>query len=344
MKNKSVYDRVLDQYNKEQQTAIRIEEDRLCPLLPVVDAESQTVTVSPHLEDLLMLFNIYSLCPKSGSKALHHFLLYHLAMRKNAYAKAEELLRLLRADLEETRQQADNSICLPDMVIECQIIFILMHEASHIFYHHHPDMLAANCRTMKDNLIWLRRQLDTDRPMLVRLLHLLVPGMRGKMEHSFDEAKSDAALQEELLCDDSAWRIAFNLICQNTTDPDFKAILGGYTVLSLYCLEAQRTLEKIYLTSGNLERQRHLAFDTTRSTMLTNTVWDDVEPSAIRHFTSLVNRISRSGRLALMLTLCDNIEHIGYIRNMPRERYSKTESIRIREMYGNVIRNLYGEQ
>lgn len=319
--------------------SVCLHEDALAKLLPAVDVESQTVTINPLVEDLLMLFNIYSLSPYNGGRALHHFLLYYHAMQKNMYAKEEELLSLLRTDFDKIKQDTDR-VCLPDMVMECQTIFILMHEASHIFYHHHPDTLATNRQTMKDNLIWLRKQLDTDRPMLLKLLHLLVPGLRGKMEHSFDEAKSDPKLQEELLCDDAAWRITFNLICQNTNDPELRAMLSGYTVLSLYCLEAQRTLEKIYLTADNAERQKHLAFDTSRSTILTNTVWDDVEPSSIKVFTSLVNRISRSSRLALMLTLHENIEHIGYIRNMPRETYSMTESIRMRKMYKDISQSI----
>lgn len=332
---------MLDQYNKEQHTAISMEEDVLGAFTPVTDLMSQTITVNPHIETMFTLFNLCTVNRTDGSNAIHHFLLYHLAMGKNMYVKAEELLHLLQADLRRLMGTgSENRPPLTDIFMECQTIFLLMHEASHIYYHHHPDILADNCKVMKDHLQWLRHELDTDRPLLVKLMHGLIPGLRGKMEHSFDEAKTDPCLQEELLCDDAAWRITFQLMQQNVPDRELQAVLAAYTVYTLYYIEAQRTLENIYLTDDNQVRQQHLMFDTTRSTVLVNRIWDFIDPAHIGTFKSLVNAISRQGRLFLMLPLRVNIDHIAHIRLCPREKYLPKENRRLTEMYNGVIDNL----
>lgn len=341
MKNRKIYDDVLAQYNKEQHTEIGMEEDLLGPFTPCIDLEEQSITLNPHIETMFTLFNMSTVNRMDGSNAIHHFLLYHLAMGKNLYSKAEELLHLLQADLRSFKAtMSDNKLPLTDIFMECQTIFLLMHEASHIFYHHHPDILANNSKAMKDHLQWLRSELDTDRPLLVRLMQGLIPGLRGKMEHSFDEAKTDHKLQEELLCDDAAWRITFNLMQQNVPDKEQKAVLAAYTVYTLYYIEAQRTLENIYVTDDNQARQRHLMFDTTRSTVLVNLIWDFIDPAHIGTFKSLVNAISRQDRLFLMLPLRANADHIACVRLCEKGKYSLKENRRLTKMYNEIIDDL----
>lgn len=340
MKSRKVFDDVLARYNEEQQTSIRLEEDLLGEFTPTTDLVSQTVTLNPHLEMLFTLFNLCTVNKAIGSKAIHHFLLYHLAMRKNMYGKSEELLNLLHDDINRLMAtKGENRLPFTDLLMECQIIFLLMHEASHIYYYRHPEALAANRKGMKHDLQWLRRELDTDRPILVRLMQGLIPGLRNKMEHSFDEAIADQDLQEELLCDDAAWRITFNLMKRNVPDSELQAILAAYIVYTLYYIEAQRTLENIYMTDDNQVRQQHLMFDTTRSTMLVNLVWDFIDPACIGTFKSLVNAISRTDRLFLMLPLRANMEHIAYIRHGQREKYSLKENLRMTELYNETIGN-----
>lgn len=341
MKNRQLYDDVLTKYNKESHTAISIEEDILGAFTPVTDLMSQTISINPQIDTMFTLFNLYTVNRIEGSRAMHHFLLYHLAMGKNMYAKAEELLHLLQVDLQQLMAtKLENKPPLTDIFMECQTIFLLMHEASHIFYHHHPEMLAESCKEMKKHLKWLRQELDTDRPLIVKLLHGLVPGLRGKMEHSFDEAIVDAALQEELLCDHAAWDITFNLMKQNVADKEHQAMLAAYTVYTLYYIEAQRTLENIYLTDDSQVRQQHLMFDTTRSTVLVNYIWDFIDTSHISTFKSLVNAISRQDRLFLMLPLRANADHIACVRLCDKGKYSLNENRRLTEKYNETISKL----
>ena len=341
MKNRKIYDDVLIQYNMEQHTSVSMKEDALGAFTPVIDLEEQIITLNPHIETMFTLFNMSTVNRTDGSNAIHHFLLYHLAMGKNLYAKAEELLQLLQTDILHLREiKAENKPPLTDIFMECQTIFLLMHEASHIFYHHHPDILADNSKAMKEHLQWIRSELDTDRSLLVRLMQGLIPSLRGKMEHSFDEAKIDHNLQEELLCDDAACRITFNLMQQNVPDKEQQAVLAAYTVYTLYYIEAQRTLENIYMTEDNQMRQRHLMFDTTRSTVLVNLIWDFIDPAHISTFKSLVNAISRQDRLFLMLSRRDNVDHMACVRLCDKGKYSLKDNRRLTEMYNEMIDNL----
>lgn len=130
------------------------------------------------------------------------------------YGKAEELLDLLNRDIDdlyEIVRKEDIRFC--EIVAEYQTSFILIHEFSHIYYYTHPRALDENRCILKDNLIGLRKQLDTDKPLLARMLHFFIPSMRYAQEHSFDEAIASPELQEELLCDDAAWRMTYH--CSN---------------------------------------------------------------------------------------------------------------------------------
>ena len=159
------------------------------------------------------------------------------------------------------------------------------------------------------------------------MLHFFIPSMRYAQEHSFDEAIASPELQEELLCDDAAWRMTYHLLQSNITDSEPCAQLSAYVVFTLYYIEAQRTLENIYLTDDKKQRQ--------------NTIWDDVPHETIKQYQSLVNDISRMGRLFLLLPLRSNVEHIGYIRLMPKEKYSLKELKRLDAIYGKVDERLW---
>lgn len=168
------------------------------------------------------------------------------------------------------------------------------------------------------------------------MLHFVAPQMKRAQEHSFDEAIASRELQEELLCDDAAWRMIHHLLKSGIPDSDQRALLSAYVVFTLYYIEAQRTLENIYQTDDHNQRQKDLMFDTSRSTVLVNTIWDDVPSETIKHYLSLVNDISRMGRVFLILPLRKNVEHIGYIRLMEKGKYSVKEAKRLHVIYEEI--------
>mgnify|MGYP000109473116 FL=1 len=96
------------------------------------------------------------------------------------------------------------------------------------------------------------------------------------------------------------------------------------------------------MTDDKKQRQKDLMFDTSRSTVLVNTIWDDVSHETIKQYQSLVNDISRMSCLFLMLSLRLNVEHIGYIRLMPKEKYSLKELNQLDVIYGKVDTRLRG--
>ncbi len=226
------------------------------------------------------------------------------------------------------------------IVAEYQFAFVLLHEFSHIYYNKNEEVLAGNQLSMKENLVNLRKQLNTDKPLLARILHTIIPKMQDMQEHSFDEAIAKSELQEEMLCDDAAWRMTNRLIKENNQNVRVQARLSAYVIFTLYHIEAKRTLENIYLTTDNDLRQKDLMFDTTRSTVLVNTAWDDVSPEAIKQYKLLVNGISRQSRLHLMLSLRKNIDYIGYIRHISKEKYSPKEVRRLDAIYNKVTEKL----
>lgn len=221
MRNKFLYEEIAEVYNREQGIGIVLREDENGSMTPVIELDTQEVVFNPRFQTLLTLFNIAIQHKQAGSKAIHHFLLYHLAIRKNMYAEAEELLDLFNKDIDDLcgiiRKE---DMRFYEIVAEYQTSFVLIHEFSHIYYYVNPQLLEENRRIRKENLIWLRKQLDTDKPLLARILHFFVPSMRYAQEHSFDEAIASPELQEELLCDDAAWRMTYHLLQSNITDSE----------------------------------------------------------------------------------------------------------------------------
>lgn len=214
MRNKFLYEEIAEVYNREQGTHIVLREDENGSMTPAIELDTQEVVFNPRFQTLLALFNIATLHKLVGSKAIHHFLLYHLAIRKNMYGKAEELLDLLNKDIDDLYEVVrKEDIRYYEIVAEYQTAFILIHEFSHIYYYMHPQALNENRCILKDNLIGLRKRLDTDKSLLARMLHFFIPSMRYAQEHSFDEVIASPELQEELLCDDAAWHMTYH--CSN---------------------------------------------------------------------------------------------------------------------------------
>lgn len=100
----------------------------------------------------------------------------------------------------------------------------------------------------------------------------------------------------------------------------------------------QRTLESMYLSANSQPLQKDLMYYTTRSTVLVNRAWDDVP--AIECYKSLVNRLTRWGRLSLMRSLHSNADDITYIRSSSKVKYSFQEEQQLAAMY-NVTMILF---
>ena len=332
-----LFDQLVTTFNQQWDLDICLRKGNVNTLLPRVDLDSRTVLVGQHLETLLLLFNFFMVDQRKVSPSIQHFLLYHLAIRKNMYAKAEEMLVLLDQDVDKIRKVIDaDRVPFYLLLSSYQTVFLLVHEFSHIHYYIDREALANNLPEMKDHLIWLRKELDSSKLLILRVAHVLIPRLKQMQTHSFDEAIADTDLQEELLCDNAAWKLTAHLIKVNIPDQELQAVLSAFVIFTLYYTEMLRTLENIYMTTDNDLRMQHLMFDTTRSTVLVNTAWDDVDDSAIQLYKKLVNSIARSGRLHLMVAARSNIDNIGYLRNMPKETYSVREVKRLDKIMGEV--------
>ena len=336
MMTNTFYEEAAKAYNLQYGTQISIVMSEQGKLAPEIELEDQKVRFNLHFLTLLTLFNI-AYHHRKGNEAIHHYLLYHLALNKNLYDKADELLHLLDNDIVQLLCHVNQTeLRYYALVAEYQSLFILLHEFSHIYYHHHPEALETNSAILRKDLIALRKHLDTAPIPLVRLFQFFIPKMKKLQEHSFDEAINSVPLQEELLCDEAAWHMTKHVIHQGLPDEEARAVMSAQVVCTLYHVEAQRTLENIYMSDDNAHRQKHLMFDTTRSTVLVNNAWDDVEAKAIKYYQSFINKVARQGRISLMLPLRTNIDHIGYIRLMPKEKFSLQENKRLNAKLGEI--------
>ena len=328
---------MLAQYNKAHHTSISLEEDEQGEFSPVIDLEEQTIILNPCMETMIMLFNLSMENMADGCSAINHFLLYHLAMDKNLYGVAESQLRLLQADLDRLmagRQEHFknfNGIC-----IQYQLAFLMMHEASHIYFHLHSDELTASREAMREHLVWLRKELDTKPPLMLRLLQWIFPGLRHNMAHSFDEAKADPILLEELLCDDRSWQITSSILSQSVPDKELQAMLAAFTVYALYYVEMQRTLTYMFITGDKRLRMQNLMFDTSRWTVMSNKAWDFVDPAHVSTYKSMLNTISRQYHFFLIRSSLGNIDAISPIRESEKGNYSPRETLRLKKMYDGL--------
>ena len=192
---------------------------------------------------------------------------------------------------------------------------------------------------MRQRLISYREQLNTDKPLVIKLLHLVSRRIKRLQERSFDEAIGNENLLEELCCDEAAWEMVKKLIKSFDFESDSMVLACAHVGLSLAFMEAKRSLENIYLNPGQEIRERDLRFDSSRHLMQNHIVWDfmdEVSKETSRQFQSLINDFERKGHTVLMLTLREEVEHIGYIRLMDPEKYSFQETRRINAIYEGI--------
>lgn len=333
--NRAIYESLVDRFNREAGTHIRLAESVKNVILPLVDIEGQTIRFNDRLETMMMLFILFMANKRDGAYAIHHFLLYHLAIQRNMYSKAEELLSSLDKDVEKLAQAfKGNEAC--NLLVVPQVSIALGHEIGHVYYASRKDLRDNHIEAMRLKLISYREQLNTDKPLLIRLLHLLSPKIKKMQERSFDEAIGDEDLLEELCCDEAAWGMVKNLIASFDFDSDSMALVCAHVGLSLAFMEAKRSLENIYLNPGQEIRERDLRFDSSRHLIQNDIVWDymdEVSKEASRQFQALINDFERKGHIMLMFTLRQEVEQVGYIRLMPQGKYAPREAKRINAIY-----------
>lgn len=336
MSIESIYWKLTENYNQELNTSIRLIEVEGGCRPPEATIETQEVAFCLHYDKLIQLFNGFTAHPAEGSPVIHHFLLYHQALRKRLYREAHLLLEKLQKELEALRAvistEEQQSLRL---FAQYQTLFVLVHEFSHIFYAQRSDLLAINQDSLKQDLIWLRKELDASPYWWFKLARWVIPRLAWTQTHSFDEVIATPSLQEELLCDDAAWRMMHNMIQAYPADEEGRATISAYVVFSLYYLELQRTLESMYLSANSQPLQKDLMYYTTRSTVLVNRAWDDVP--AIECYKSLVNRLTRKGRFSLMCSLRTSADDIDYIRSSPKGKYNLQEEQQLAEMYNDIL-------
>lgn len=69
---------------------------------------------------------------------------------------------------------------------------------------------------------------------------------------------------------------------------------------------------------------------------------DEVSKETSKQFQSLINKFERMGRIWFMLTMHENIDHIGYIRLMPQGKYSLREVKRLDALFEEVEAKIKG--
>ena len=336
--NRVIYESLVERFNKEAGTHIRLAESVKNVILPKVDIEGQTIRFNDRLETMMMLFILFMANKRVGASAIHHFLLYHLAIQRNMYGKAEELLSMLDKEVEKLAKAFKGNEAYNFLVV-LQVSIALGHEMSHVYYALHHDLRENHIEAMRQRLISYREQLNTDKPLVIKLLHLISRKMKRFQERSFDEAIGNENLLEELCCDEAAWEMVKKLIESFDFDSDSMALACAHVGLSLAFMEVKRSLENIYINPGQEIRERDLRFDSSRHLMQNYIVWDymdEVSKETSRQFQSLINDFERKGHTVLMLTLREEVEHIGYIRLMDPEKYSFQETKRVNAIYEGI--------
>ena len=338
MKNKAFYEHLVNFHNQEAGTSITLKEGSIHSILPRVDMTDQVIWFSERLETLLLLFNRFMHHKQTGSRAIHLFLLFHLAIRRNMYEKAEELLTLFHEEIKDW-QETEEKLKSYRLLVSLQCSVILGHEMSHIYYAQHPDLLKNNIDEMRHRVRGYKEQFNTDKPLFIKLLHFFSEKIKNLQEQSYDEAIGDDFLLEELCCDESAWQMVGNIIKSMDLEADTTAEVCAYAGLSLSFMQSKRTLENIYLEPGQDIRERDLRFDTSRHTLYNIIVWDyidEVGKKASKYFQSLINDYQRIGYAILMKDMHKEIDHIAYIRHAPEGKYSLKDVKRLEAMYKEI--------
>lgn len=338
MNSQELYKQLVGIHNREMGTGITLEPSSGNTLFPEADTDEQIIYFSAKLEHMFFLFDLLLIDKLAGSRAIHHFLLYHLALERNMYPKAEELLLQLKSDVEGLRPSvAENEAYR--MIVSLQSCFALGHEMSHIYYAHHQDIWNNHIASKRHQVISYKEQFNKDKPFLIKLLHFFSKHIKNLQEQCYDEAIGSDALLEELCCDESAWHLMGSLIREMKLDAEITAEVCAHVGLTLAFLCSKRTLENIYLDPGKDIRERDLRFDVSRHTLQNKIVWDymdDFGKEASQQFQSLINDYKRRGEVILMSTWKKEMEHIAYLRYAPKGAYSLKGAKRLETIYRSI--------
>lgn len=306
----NIYVIIVNSLNERWKLQIKLQPSSASIILPQADLQGQIVRFNPKIETLMALFDFSLNHKMPGSQVINHFILYHVFLSKGMYEKADNILRQLEISvrqLSETFNQSSPRISVDTIAL--QVIFILCHEMSHIYYRYNPEALVSFTVSLKERmdcyLEWVSKSSK------IRFLQYLIPGGVRKLKDSFDEAKSNNHLMEEMACDEVAWNVTKLLIRNSEYGRQDQTVFCAHIALVLNFLENYQHLEDYYTRKANELQDHNLRFNSVRHMILGQTIWewladDDLEMA--RFYQKYIRNYEHITRYCIAGSIMANIE------------------------------------
>lgn len=250
-------------------------------VLPQAELDRQAIRLNPKIEALMILFDM-SLTHKSlSSRAVNHYILYHLYLGKGLYVQSKAVLQLLAQDVDDLKMTISKHPC--DINIDTLLLqtsFALCHEVSHIYYRYNAEKRKEEIKGVRDIIEDTTNHLGQGRKILPKWMNALWPeSTRRDFDDVFDYGKDkiNDNLCEEIACDILAYNLVMNLILSSGFNREEMAFEGANVAMVIGFLETYKQLEDAYLLNKKEIQHHNVRINTLRYSCLFYVVWEWLE-------------------------------------------------------------------
>lgn len=257
----------LHSIEKEMGIRIRLMETRRGHLFPEVDLNTSEVTLNTKLRALVTLYNYMLLHPDTGCDTVSLYTIYNLYMDRCRYNEAEEALARLTDVLPLLFAHDGKKDKLTAQSVDLQIVFILLHECTHLLFHVNSDLRAkivGNVRQRMEDMqinptdipdrmsAYIERFIPEDLPeeLHKEMMQEMHEKMKQFANEIFDFSKyldpNDDSMLEEFGCDQVACGLSLARFINLNPRGDAVIEAAIEMFMALYILDYDRCFRSIY--------------------------------------------------------------------------------------------------
>lgn len=291
-------DYTLNVLNQKYGLEVKIEKVEDSILLPKVNKRMMSIRFNIRLLPLFMLYRM------GNADLVIKYFLTHKYMSYNMYCEAEHWLerteiktKKVKAKNEEHlrniigwatslgQRQLDAVKMQQDEILMYQQLFVILHEYSHVLFHHKEDYKQDYYNRIRESLADFEEGRDKSDSILKEISKELHWGMRSfLLEHIgygfvsrnlalIKDVSADNRKIEEFACDLHAWHILASILHYGGYSLDEQVVVFTNAIEALYYLENYKALDDCLSYKVDMNKAEDIAlFDSIRYSVLTHTI------------------------------------------------------------------------
>lgn len=368
MKIEAFYNSILEMVKSQYGITITLRRVRTGRVLPEVDVIGNVIRFNPKQEAFLTLYNHLLMHDGVDSEPVSLFALYNAHFDNDDYVSARRCLESLSQETGRLKSllPGGNSADVMEAV-NLQSLFILLHEAYHIIFHHLPDERAQFIAAARQRIEDLQIPMDSIGDRTISALENMMDDgdartiynkvkdelnefLRNNADSIFDAGSylrpDDDSMLEEFACDLCAWHLMMQQMTPYSTEQELAAA-NAVIFMALNIMDYDKFLKTLYAGSCEAKQIVNPRSAVLRHSFLRSYIYGRCQKAEKNHFSDFLHQCEiyedrcRNRLIANLFAHSEDIAalHTAHDRRPDREAIKQLED-RFAEIEQQILHTL----